>query len=74
MSTGKKSSKQTWGIWLGLGGGLLCTNPYFILFAFPITLVGIGLIWASELDIKAKLAFSALPWLLPVAFYSIIVF
>ena len=73
MSVNTKSSRHVWGIWLAFGGGLLCINPYFVLFAFPIALVGTGLIWASDLTAKWKIMFSLLPWLLPTAFYALII-
>jgi len=74
MSVNAKSSRHVWGIWLALVGGLLCINPYFVLFAFPIALTGTGLIWASGLDVKWKIVFSLLPWLLPIVFYSLIIY
>jgi hypothetical protein len=73
MLNNEKNSKHVLGLWLAFGGGILCINPYFILFAFPITLVGICLIWFSTMDILSKIVFSLLPFVLPVAFYSLII-
>lgn len=73
MLNNGKNSKHVLGFWLAFGGGVLCIIPYFILFAFPIILVGICLIWLSTMDILSKIVFSLLPFVLPVAFYSLVI-
>ena len=72
--TTKKNNKHVWGLWLSFVGGFLCINPYFLIFALPVTLVGITLLWFSALDVKSKIGCSLLPWLLPVAFYAMLIF
>lgn len=74
MCPGKKSSRHVWGLWLAAGGCVLCLNPYFVLFALPIVLLGTALILTSELGVESKIAFSSLPWLLPIVFYTWLIY
>jgi len=67
-----KSNKQVWGMWLAFGGGFLCLNPYFLVFALPVALAGVALIWASALDRHSKRLLSILPFLPPVGLYGFI--
>ena len=72
MSAGEKKRKHVWGFWLAFGAGVLGINPYFLIFAFPLVLIGIGLVWAPEVNIRFKIMLSPLPFLPPIAFYSIV--
>jgi hypothetical protein len=74
MATTKKNSWPIGRIGLAFFGGLLCCNPYFLIFALPLTLGSVVSLWVTGLALRLKILFTALPFLLPLAVYSLFFF
>jgi hypothetical protein len=68
------TSKNNWPIGrivLAFLGGLLCCNPYFLVFALPLLLGSVLSLWVTGLELHLKILFTILPFLLPIAVYSL---
>ena len=61
-------------IGLAFLSGLLCCNPFFIIFALPLTLGSVLSLWATGLELRLRILFTVLPFLLPLAVYSLFFF
>ncbi len=71
MSTTNKNSWPIGRIGLAFLGGLLCCNPYFLIFALPLILGSVLSLWITGLELRLKILFTILPFLLPMAVYSL---
>ena len=64
-----KNRKHTYGIGLIFMSCILSINPYTLFYIIPIFLVGIALLWSSEIHVQSKLTFTVIPFLLVLIFY-----
>lgn len=52
------------GLILTILGWLVCLNPFFILFAGPIFLIGLLVVWLSKAKLKSKVLTTFIPFIL----------